>query len=134
MKSGLSWSSNRAAHVEHGIRNAIFPPAAALPPLLLAALPPLLGAETASVEEPPLLHPASASASTAADAPTIACILFIERSCVIGRDRSSGTSTGTGPGTMTVTRDASKRKRGNRLRYSLVTASGTGPGSVMRDS
>src|ERR1700749_3870773 len=80
MKSGLSWFSNRAAQVEHGIRNAIFP--AAAPPPLVAAPPPLLGAEAAPVEEPPLLHPASASASTAADAPTIACILFIEHSCV----------------------------------------------------
>jgi hypothetical protein len=80
MKSGLSWSSNRAAHVEHGIRNAIFPPAAALP---LLGAPPVPPAAAALVEEPPLLHPASASASTAADAPTISRILFIECSCVI---------------------------------------------------
>jgi hypothetical protein len=80
MKSGLSWASNRAAHVEHGIRNAIFPPAAALP-LVLAAPPVPPEAEAAPVEEPLVLHPASASASTAADAPTTACILFIETSC-----------------------------------------------------
>src|SRR6185437_10726130 len=82
-KSGLSWPSNRAAHVEHGIRNAIFPPAAALLALLGAPLPLLEAGEAAPVEEPPLPHPASASASTAADAPTIACILFIEHSWVI---------------------------------------------------
>jgi len=83
MKSGLSWFSNRDAHVEHGIRNAIFPLAAALgAPLAapLAALPVPAEAEVGPVEEL-VLHPASANASTAADTPTIACILIIELSC-----------------------------------------------------
>jgi hypothetical protein len=62
MKSGLSWFSNRDAHVEHGIRNAIFPP----------------DAEAAPVEAPLVPHPTNAIANTAADAPTAACILFIE--------------------------------------------------------
>src|SRR5215472_15316116 len=79
MKSGLSWVSNRAAHVEQGMRNAILP--AAAPPLLLVAL--LLVALPAAAEveaDPavPLLHPATASAATAAPARTAACILFIE--------------------------------------------------------
>jgi hypothetical protein len=71
MKSGLSWFSNRDAHVEHGIRNAIFPPAAALPPLLLVALP-------APAVVLPLLHPANAIANAAADTPTTARMLLIE--------------------------------------------------------
>jgi hypothetical protein len=79
MKSGLSWFSNRAAHVEHGIRNAIFPSAAA-PPALLAALPvPLVAGAPPGAELPLplLLHPA-ASANAAAATPTTARMLFIE--------------------------------------------------------
>jgi hypothetical protein len=81
MKSGLSWFSNRDAHVEHGIRNAIFPPAAALLPLLVALPPPLVALPVPPEDEavaPLLPHPANASASAAADTPTIARMLFIE--------------------------------------------------------
>jgi hypothetical protein len=78
MKSGLSWVSNRAAHVEHGMRNAILP--AAPPPLLVALLLVALPAAAEVEADPavPLLHPATASAAAAAPARTAACILFIE--------------------------------------------------------
>src|SRR5215472_8411179 len=80
MKSGLSWVSNRAAHVEHGMRNAILPAAAPLlllAALLLVALPAAAEVE-ADVVVPLLLHPATASAAAAAPVRIAACILFIE--------------------------------------------------------